>query len=416
MIALDYFLRDNRTWASGIGRDWGIKAATGVLATRDDLRAAFNDYCCALAGDHGHLSGFGQALGGIRSQAGDGYLLCVTLETSDSFGRPSWAVYGLWCPGTTLETAVASDPVGAARRVLGAENPPSTLALAPSAFSPHQKEAATLTGRLRRFDARYNIAEVVTILRGAVRRNGPLPDILGITASSRLTDLRSRFQVVYSHPLDDGAERAFQRERAVLDSADVSPAAPKDKRWPPRAVAASIGWATATATTITALFVVTTGERPAWTMRDRAAVTSVLTASRFKKIEALDPDELRRTAGYTILTREAVLAEHEADRRRIRESYASLIEIRDRTLRSPAEGDSKTRSPESDQRDRDLAADAACRVIRNAFGFEFDRMDSTVRRWCDSLAEPKNHNGPLTTRDLPSPRKSAARDCKERTT
>src|SRR5947207_2560115 len=203
MIAVDYFLRDNRTWLPDTGRDWGIKAATGVLAARDDLRAAFSRYCSVLSGDYGPLTGFRQALGGIRSPAGDGYLLCVTLETSDSFGRPSWAAYGLWCPGSIVETVVACDPVGAARKVLGAEKPPPAIRLGSPdreirASSPHK--------RLRRFDNRTT-AEVIAILSEAARRNAVLPNILGITATSRLSDLRKSFDIIYCHPLDDGAAR-----------------------------------------------------------------------------------------------------------------------------------------------------------------------------------------------------------------
>src|SRR5215212_11865124 len=125
MIPLDYFLYDNRTWAPRIGRDWGIKAATGVLASRSDLWSSFDRYCGALPSDQGQLSGFGQAFGGVHPRGGNGYLLCVTLETSDPFGRPSWAVYGLWCPDIgLLARALAADPIGAAQAILGAETPP----------------------------------------------------------------------------------------------------------------------------------------------------------------------------------------------------------------------------------------------------------------------------------------------------
>ena len=94
MIALDYFLYDNWT-LSERGTDWNVKAATGVLASRDDLQASFQTYCKLTRGHETSLRGFDFAIGGFP--AGRGYLLCVTLESLDTDGRPSWAVVGFWC-------------------------------------------------------------------------------------------------------------------------------------------------------------------------------------------------------------------------------------------------------------------------------------------------------------------------------
>src|SRR5688572_4874556 len=119
MIAVDYFLYDNRT-QSPWGRDWGIKAATGKLAGRGDLKADFSRYCGAMPSQRGSLSGFGEAIGGFRSRISAGYLLCVTLESRDLAGRPSWAVFGLWCPDSkTFAEIVTADPIASARAVIG---------------------------------------------------------------------------------------------------------------------------------------------------------------------------------------------------------------------------------------------------------------------------------------------------------
>ena len=190
MIGVDYFLYDNRTLAPW-GRDWGIKAATGALAHSGDLKSDFNRYCGIMPSEHGRLSGFGEAIGGIRSRVGKGYLLCVTVESSDLSGRPSWAVFGLWCPdASTLEEALTGDPIAAARSVLGAATPPSVIHLQPAATtirsSYRKKAAGTL---FRRFERGASAREVIALLLGATRSGTKLPNILGITATARLSAL-----------------------------------------------------------------------------------------------------------------------------------------------------------------------------------------------------------------------------------
>ena len=63
IISLDFFLYDNRTWSPRWGRDWGLKAATGGLADRADLKSDFDRYCGAMPGGQGQLRGFGAAIG-----------------------------------------------------------------------------------------------------------------------------------------------------------------------------------------------------------------------------------------------------------------------------------------------------------------------------------------------------------------
>src|SRR4028118_2283711 len=213
MTAVDYFLYDNQTWSAQTGRDWGIKAATGALATRIDLKNDFLRYCSAMPAEQGKLVSFRDAVGGIRSRTGKGYLLCVTLERSDPFGRPSWAVYGLWCPDhATLEQVLLANPVGAVKGMLGLPNPPGAVHVqnGTAAVRPLRRTSARTT--FHRFEPSASGREVTAILLGSLRGKTALPNILGITSTSRLSSLgHAGFDRIYCHPLDEQTGRALAR-------------------------------------------------------------------------------------------------------------------------------------------------------------------------------------------------------------
>ncbi|HEV7669902.1 MAG TPA: hypothetical protein VGS22_15375 [Thermoanaerobaculia bacterium] len=213
MTALDFFLYDNRTPAIW-GRDWGLKAATGILANHPDLKAAFDRYCRVKLGEQGQLRGFGEAIGGLGWASG--YLLCVTLETSDSFGRPSWAVFGIWCPGraTLAQVLSVGDPIGSARALLGVETPPSAIEIRPAtvAGGPRRRPHSSAEPVFYRFDPKSTVREVITLLLVAIQQRAQLPNVLGITATSRFAAVaQSGFKLVYCHPMDDRTERELVR-------------------------------------------------------------------------------------------------------------------------------------------------------------------------------------------------------------
>jgi hypothetical protein len=393
MIALDYFLYDNRTWASRIGRDWGVKAATGVLASRSDLQSSFERYCGALPSDHGYLSGFGQALGGIRPASGAGYLLCAALETSDSFGRPSWAVYGLWCPdAATLEKALAGDPIRAAQAALGAETPPNTIELRSFGLSLPAPRCLPTETRFRQFDRKSTGSEVTSLLLGAIRRGAPLPNVLGVTAGSRLPAFARQFNVVYCHPLDDRSDRAFAQHRsdepfATLDQiGDVPPIPGSSRR-------VALLWTTIC---VAAVAAVVAFLRPHWMVfyparaDSPAEITLREIQTQLTEIRDLDPEELRKAA-------------QESDRQTVLDAYAALIEDRERIVGHAHEFQTydtgaKLQNIQLLLNDRPPGKDA-CKVI----GTE----NPTVRRWCEALAKLERTAQALRVRTIDSQRKSS---------
>lgn len=211
MTSTDYFLFDNRTAASW-GNDWGIKAATGALSQRPDLRREFAGYCNALPSTRGRLAGFDSAAGGIRN--GDGYLLCVTIETPDRQRRPSWAVIGIWCRNRVeLEEVLKQDPIGSARELLkGATPPPAFPLFSTNALLRSDRRPNSGTTTFQRFQPGSTPDQVLSMLLGTARDNDRLPNILGITASSTFsTFARQGFDLVYCHPMDEADEALLVR-------------------------------------------------------------------------------------------------------------------------------------------------------------------------------------------------------------
>ncbi|MDX1998983.1 MAG: hypothetical protein SF066_14805 [Thermoanaerobaculia bacterium] len=214
---LDYFLYDNVTLGRR-SRDWGLKAATGSLADQPGLRADFEQYCALLPSDFGQLKQFDAALGGLAH--GKGYLLCVVVESRDAFGRKSWVALGLWCPTLAVLREVLSegDPVASARAVLGVDPPPKTLEVVASKRKFSRRASGEPPGQVRfqRFERGASPLEVISRLLAAIERGSKLPNIVAITAGSRLTDLlRMGFEWIYCHPLDARTEAAFESARST---------------------------------------------------------------------------------------------------------------------------------------------------------------------------------------------------------
>ena len=388
MLTLDYFLYDNRTWAPRIGRDWGIKAATGLLASRSDLQSSFDRYCSALPGGQGYLSGFGQALGGFHERNGKGYLLCLTLETSDPFGRPSWAVYGLWCPdAASLENALGADLIAAVQAILRVDAPPSSITLTSSARVLPAPRRLANERAFRRFDRKSSTLEVVALLHGAIRTGAALPEILGITASSRLSELGQQYNVVYCHPLDDRGERAFEQHCRSDDLAEVETVTSSYTQPSHRALwAAVLGIVILITVALLIIephwltFIDARAERPPASSAHHARlpVNAHLTEDSLRairagleEIKALDPEDLR-SAGRNA-------------RSDVRKTCSALIEHRERIVGS--ESETQVQSPEVAMRIQEIRSILSERRIESDVCTGNGAGDSIVRRWCESFAK-----------------------------
>jgi hypothetical protein len=391
MMALDFFLYDNRTWSPRLGRDWGLKAATGVLADRADLKAAFDRYCGAMPSDQGQLYGFGEAIGGLRSQTREGYLLCVTLESSDSFGRPSWAVFGLWCSdSSTLEQTLSDgDPVGSARALLGVETPPKAIEIRPATIEVGQRRRrrASTEPSFYRFDPNSTVREVTSLLLGMAQDRAKLANVLGITATSRLTAVAQMgFNVVYCHPMEDRTERALARvlspQEPELNEAELPPGEspvpqvdrqieirswtrPPSRPPEPRSSILILGLFGLSigvlAAVIISLLVDNIRRDPsAHSQKSSPRVEQEVSASgdtaapepsapekrsaeavldkvkaRLEECKQLVPGDLRGSPGFNIAETRGVLPGYEDRRQAVRDAYSGLIEIRGRIVGGP---------------------------------------------------------------------------------
>jgi hypothetical protein len=430
MIAVDYFLYDNRT-QSPWGRDWGIKAATGKLASRGDLKADFSRYCGAMPSQQGSLSGFGEAIGGFRSRISGGYLLCITLESRDLAGRPSWAVFGLWCPDPeTLAEVVTADPIASARAVIGVETLPSVIGIQPAAIATAATRRRTPRRTVfRRFDPEASAREVLSLLLGSMRARAVLPNILGITASSRLPELaEAGFDRVYCHPTDDAAARILKQllsgpeleiEDDVLPWPQTAPA-----NWSPtrgsivqprlRSPMAWTLWLTVGVVVAVSVILIAYSPREpdyadphAFPTRPESvtpAPVAMPTSSeiivldieqRLQELKHLEPDELRHSKGYEV-AQEPVLVVWEPERKKVLDAYATLLDIRQRMTDKGQvayyyEDDGKGTEP-TKKLGKIIAllkphplGSQECKTLRHAFAFEFENENSTLSRWCASL-------------------------------
>jgi hypothetical protein len=441
MNALDYFLYDNQTWSALSGRDWGLKAATGILATRVDLKSDFSRYCGTTPGERNRLDGFGEALGGFRPGIGTGYMLCVTLESSDPYGRPAWAVVGLWCPGhAVLRNVLTGDLIGAAKDVLRAPSPPPAISVK-GGFSTEHASRRTSTGTtFHHFASGATVREVSSILLGAIQSGTVLPNVLGITGKSPLPALaQAGFDRVYCCPMDESAERVLARQLSPPDLQDleIGPLAVEtkvlvsDARPAYRLEASPQGFfwpAVWTVSVVAAILALSLSDvvhdlrvrNSAAPVRHPSVSTDVLSAApsvaqtdrgpevaldgirrSLEEFRALDPNALRNSRGFRIAATVAVIPEqHDEDRLRVQAAYETLLEVRERMIKRPntyvayyyeppTTGPGKlsatTRLTKIVRilKEKPLGQEA-CNSLRYAFLFEFEPRNSEVRRWCEA--------------------------------
>jgi hypothetical protein len=67
----------------------------------------------------------------------------------------------------------------------------------------------------------------MSMLLGALTNGAPLPNVVGISATSRLETLKEEFDVVYAHPQDPAAERELLRLMRPLHWRQPPPPATK---------------------------------------------------------------------------------------------------------------------------------------------------------------------------------------------
>ncbi len=186
---LDYLLYDNRTQGPS-GRDWGLKAATGLLKEDRQARQHFVEYCRRSFKSTVRIpANFGAAIGGFPIGV-DGYVLCVTLETQDLFGRPACAFVGLHCPSRRdlLCLLEEHDPVVTAQAAYEKDVLPPHLPsrgrsfIGRSDFSRGPKMVVHESGaRFGPFDRRSPRSAACLICKAA-RSGSSLPSILGIAS------------------------------------------------------------------------------------------------------------------------------------------------------------------------------------------------------------------------------------------
>lgn len=245
-VITDYLLYDNRTWAPGINNDWGLKAATGLLQGNEALKKDFLRYCSASA-SQGGLYGFHSALGGLRARSGpsNGYLLCVTVETPDLHGRPSWAVLGFWLENPeSLNRALREvDLVAVARSISDSETKPSEARLDPGrapsrGWEPGDSFRLSQSGSaptLDRFIPNQSVHQVKELLLARQAQGLRVPNILGIAAFRRPDPGSfSAFDLVLCKPIDESGEsnlsRVLDLQREQLQSALSSASPPRDSQ------------------------------------------------------------------------------------------------------------------------------------------------------------------------------------------
>ncbi len=441
VIALDYFLYDNRTWSERWGRDWGLKAATGALAGRSDLKSLFDRYCGLLPSAQGQLRDFGEAIGGVRSPDRKGYLVCVTLECSDSFGRPSWAVVGLWCPDPgTLVDLLRGDPVQVVRYLLGGQTLPERVEVPRAKTAlPKPLRRTTTTPSFHRFEGRATIQEVKALLFGAAGK-GTLPNVLGITATSRFSAVQNEgFDVTYCQPMNDQAERALNRvvSPQVTVEEDVPPPANAEPRSSgpsePRFAVTSpweqgwnpffflLGGVVVALLLVTGLVlwsdsfpeeIVPTLDRGGADLdvdsgKDGQDLRTFSEEALLKKVkeslldfQSLEPDELRGSESFQAVATLDVLLKFEEERSRAVQAFENLIDIRRRVVNRQGSSvayyfEEQGKGTEPARKIEEIAEILSqvplgrddCEFLRKAFRFEFENTSSIVNRWCTALAK-----------------------------
>jgi hypothetical protein len=233
--AIDYLLYDNRSRASW-GRDWGLKAATGALAERQDVQQKFVDYCkLSFETGRNRLADFGWAVGGFRTPDRKGYVLCVTVEVEDRAGRPTVAFVGLYHGDIAVfqRSLAEVDLQATARAILEPDEPPAvcTPRLRGAVDGPEHVGSRELVEDLRRrspvgfllaaFQPEESPSAVLGYFQDCAQSfRQPPSNVLGVTSLVRPQELRqSGHTIVYCHPAPGNhmAREALARYLAEQD-------------------------------------------------------------------------------------------------------------------------------------------------------------------------------------------------------
>lgn len=429
---IDYFLYDNQT-RSSFGRDWGLKAATGELAGNTPLRQEFIDYCnLTFDTRSGILRDFGYAIGGLPS--GEGYLLCVTLESADHLGRPACAIVGLWFARYELlsDFLRTNDPAATARGALGQEPLPERLVPAgegrPLASDPPRRPSWPMLRPRNRtvaqmFRRASSPADVVAFLRFWTQRDRErLPRILGITS---LRDperfAKAGFALVFS-PAELPEilwQRALPRREPVAAACVQEPVAGKSRRFVHllAAIAATLvlgvgaGWllvrrapaprVTASTPPPAAPIPTATATPPSGEPASSADAAFLCRLEELiRDLESLDPAQLTRTQVYQTLREPPLVNEDQPDRSRLIAALEhELPALRSQLIDPPGglvscfEG-SALEMPLAERaeavREKLLRLQEPkdpCNELERAFQFEFKDPRSPIALWCKTLRE-----------------------------
>lgn len=431
---LDYFLYDNRT--PGEVRDWGVKLATGALAKDSQARRLFVDYCSrSFNTSLGALRPFGAALGGLP-RPGGGYLLCITLETRDPYGRAACGFVGIYCPGRPQLRSLLTeaDPVATAQTVYETDTPPDRLTPRGRALigpgDPHtepQLSSFRPGSRLALFDRKSSPRDAAAILWNALERGAPLPSILGIAAwTSRHALETTPDQVTFYQQLPRDLELLHDESVTGRDE-DLGRATPEGP--PPRSREKRLpsAWWVAGALALIVLFGAllwldrgpgTRGEKPADEPEpagalDLSAETDTVERPQDEKLvpassgrllarveplivelQRLKPEALRSSAVAKILATVDVLPDHEQHRTAMMEFLESglpkfrtaMVERNLAFYFNPGQG---TEIPESRRAELVLGKlgelrppAEGCQQLRNAFAALMNEPEEPPAIWC----------------------------------
>lgn len=193
LTGLNYFLFDNITPTSH-GRDWGIKASTGVLEHDKKLKEMFYSYCRLIfETSPGNLGKFGHAIGGFNSPNSHCYILCVIIENKDHVGRSSLAVIGIYFEKyqDLLAFLTEHDPIQTAKQIFEQPTLPVKLPPIPAdgkgavpldkLFSQWEVKKRDDTAFLSKFETTQSSKLAVGVLAGCINNSMRPPSILGIT-------------------------------------------------------------------------------------------------------------------------------------------------------------------------------------------------------------------------------------------
>jgi hypothetical protein len=135
---------------------------------------------------------------------------------------------------------------------------------------------------------------------------------------------------------------------------------------------------------------------------------------RLGELKKLAPESLRQSPGFKVAETIEVMPEYQEHRTRVRQAYFALLEIRDRMVKRQHnyvayyyDEAGRYQAPATKlQKIAKILGEAPlggedCKILKEAFGFEFENGNSVVLRWCDSLGRLEK-----TARSLSIPRET----------